>query len=62
MALGALISLSFRLKAPARGVKQEAKNSNLFRDIRLRIPTEAGRVFRRDAGQRSDLKPATVPN
>jgi hypothetical protein len=29
---------------------------------KVRIPTEAGRVFRRDAGQRSDLKPATVPN
>jgi hypothetical protein len=29
--------------------------------IELRIPTEAGRVFRREAGQRSDLKPATIP-
>jgi hypothetical protein len=29
---------------------------------KLRIPTEAGRVFRGEAGQRSDLKPATIPN
>jgi hypothetical protein len=28
----------------------------------LRIPTEAGRVFRFEAGQRSDMKPATIPN
>jgi hypothetical protein len=27
----------------------------------LRIPTEAGRVFRREAGQGSGLKPATIP-
>jgi hypothetical protein len=26
-----------------------------------RIPTEAGRVFRREAGQGSGLKPATIP-
>jgi hypothetical protein len=31
------------------------------RGIRVRIPTEAGRVFRREAGQRSDVKPATIP-
>jgi hypothetical protein len=29
MALGALISLSFRLEAPAQGVQREAKNFNL---------------------------------
>jgi hypothetical protein len=28
----------------------------------VQIPIEAGQVFRRDAGQRSDLKPATIPN
>ena len=27
----------------------------------LRIPTQAGRVFRREAGRGSDLKPATIP-
>ena len=27
----------------------------------LQIPTEAGRGFRFDVGQRSDLKPATIP-
>jgi len=27
----------------------------------LRIPTEAGRVFRFEVGQRSDMKPATIP-
>jgi hypothetical protein len=27
----------------------------------LRIPTEAGHPFRREAGQRSDLMPATIP-
>jgi hypothetical protein len=29
--------------------------------LNLRIPLEAGRVFRREAGQRSELKPATIP-
>jgi len=33
-----------------------------FPGIALQIPIEAGRVFRRDAGQRSDMKPATIPN
>ena len=28
---------------------------------RVRIPTQAGRVFRREAGRGSDLKPATIP-
>jgi hypothetical protein len=28
---------------------------------RLRIPNEAGRVFRLEVGQRSELKPATIP-
>jgi hypothetical protein len=27
----------------------------------LRIPIYSGRVFRREAGHRSDLKPATIP-
>jgi hypothetical protein len=27
----------------------------------MQIPTEAGRGFRFDVGQRSDLKPATIP-
>jgi hypothetical protein len=29
--------------------------------IDLQIPTEAGHLFRLDAGHRSDLKPATIP-
>jgi hypothetical protein len=28
---------------------------------RMRIPIYSGRVFRREAGHRSDLKPATIP-
>jgi hypothetical protein len=28
---------------------------------KVQIPTEAGRGFRFDVGQRSDLKPATIP-
>jgi len=28
---------------------------------KVRIPIEAGRVFRREAGQGSDLKSATIP-
>jgi hypothetical protein len=28
---------------------------------RLRIPIYSGRVFRREAGHRSDLKPSTIP-
>jgi hypothetical protein len=27
----------------------------------MRIPIYSGRVFRREAGHRSDLKPATIP-
>jgi hypothetical protein len=34
---------------------------NLAGDVRLEIPTEAGRGFRFDVGHRSDLKPATIP-
>ena len=30
-------------------------------DAPVRIPTEAGHPFRREAGQRSDLMPATIP-
>src|SRR5487761_118126 len=33
MALGALISFSFWLEAPAEGVRQEFNNLNLFSDI-----------------------------
>ncbi|MHC2696710.1 hypothetical protein ACVME9_009255 [Bradyrhizobium liaoningense] len=29
--------------------------------IRMRIPIYSGRVFRLEAGHRSDLKPATIP-
>jgi IS5 family transposase len=29
--------------------------------INLRIPTEAGRVFRFEVGRRSEMKPATIP-
>ncbi len=31
------------------------------RDSFVRIPIDSGRVFRREAGHRSDLKPATIP-
>lgn len=34
----------------------------VFYEGNMQIPIEAGRVFRREAGQRSDLKPATIPN
>jgi hypothetical protein len=30
-------------------------------NVELRIPIYSGRVFRREAGHRSDLKPATIP-
>jgi hypothetical protein len=29
--------------------------------VSLRIPIYSGQVFRREAGHRSDLKPATIP-
>jgi len=29
--------------------------------VGVRIPIYSGRVFRREAGRRSDLKPATIP-
>jgi hypothetical protein len=28
----------------------------------VQIPTHSGQIFRSDAGQDSDLKPATIPN
>ena len=31
------------------------------RFVRVRIPIEAGQVFRGEAGHRSDLKPAGIP-
>jgi hypothetical protein len=31
------------------------------RESGVQIPTEAGHLFRLDAGHRSDLKPATIP-
>ena len=34
--------------------------ANLFKG-EMRIPIYSGRVFRREAGHRSDLKPATIP-
>ena len=30
-------------------------------DFNVRIPIYSGRVYRREAGHRSDLKPATIP-
>ena len=30
--------------------------------MKVRIPTQSGRVFRFEAGRDSDLKPATIPN
>jgi hypothetical protein len=32
-----------------------------FRPAMMRIPIYSGRVFRREAGHRSDLKPSTIP-
>jgi hypothetical protein len=29
--------------------------------VKVRIPIEAGRVFRFEVGQRSNVKPATIP-
>ncbi|MDE4909571.1 hypothetical protein PQI07_02505 [Methylobacterium sp. 092160098-2] len=34
---------------------------NLGLGVGMRIPTEAGHPFRREAGQRSDLMSATIP-
>lgn len=41
-----------------RGDKN-AKDPTLARKVR--IPIYSGRVFRREAGHRSDLKPSTIP-
>jgi hypothetical protein len=45
---------------------QEARAQGKYRAIKqvgetVRIPIEAGRLFRRDVGHHSDLKPATIP-
>jgi hypothetical protein len=33
----------------------------LHHSVTVRIPIYSGRVFRREAGHRSDLKPSTIP-
>jgi hypothetical protein len=43
------------------GARRKARYSRNIVDAGVRIPTEAGRVFRREAGQGSGLKPATIP-
>jgi hypothetical protein len=37
------------------------KDFPVARLCKVRIPTEAGHPFRREAGQRSDLMSATIP-
>jgi hypothetical protein len=32
-----------------------------FREFKMRIPIYSGRVFRREAGHRSEMKPAAIP-
>jgi hypothetical protein len=48
------MALAHEEKNEVRGAYNRAK-------YWMRIPTEAGRVFRREAGQGSGLKPATIP-
>lgn len=47
------------LAAAVDGAIAEAFSRSFFDD--LRIPVQAGRVFRREAGRHSDLIPATIP-
>jgi hypothetical protein len=43
-----------------RNVAETRRNpAELF--FRVQIPIQSGRVFRREAGHRSGLKPATIP-
>ena len=54
---------------PARYVRAYVKTNKhdaadaeaCWEAVQLRIPIYSGRVFRREAGHRSDLKPATIP-
>ena len=47
------LDLLLQSRRPVAGLLRERGN--------VQIPTEAGRGFRFDVGQRSDLKPATIP-
>ena len=46
---------------PNRGPGHPRQPSEAEEADIVQIPTEAGRGFRFDVGQRSDLKPATIP-
>lgn len=43
------------------GSRRVIVKSRSVRGAGMRIPVQAGRVFRHEAGQRSDLMPATIP-
>jgi hypothetical protein len=47
---------------PERKAEIEALWAKYDPAVEVRIPTEAGRVFRFEAGRDSDMKPATIPN
>ena len=56
--LVSLATSSIRAQAAFRA---DLVGRNMKRIENLRIPIYSGRVFRREAGHRSDLKPATIP-
>jgi non-heme chloroperoxidase len=45
----------------SQGTFDQTLSMALLASIKVRIPIYSGRVFRREAGHRSDLKPATIP-
>jgi hypothetical protein len=49
------------VQAGAQPLTSIAYVSELQRTGGVRIPIYSGRVFRREAGHRSDLKPAIIP-
>ena len=54
----------FCLRYPSDCKSNPTENERIDLDAQtteLRIPIYSGRVFRREAGHRSDLKPATIP-
>jgi hypothetical protein len=53
---------AIKSKVAAAATEKAHSDPNVsFEVLTVRIPIYSGRVFRREAGHRSDLKPATIP-
>ena len=59
----AIQSIAAKIGCSGETLRKWVRQAERDRGVRagLRIPTEAGHPFRREAGQRSDLMSATIP-